>query len=129
MLPRSENVLDNMFRERKKVEREGGKEGGKKEGVMSTVALNYQEMCILQGRCRGSVKLTTLEEVSSSILLSLNEGGELLVHFFTKLASNSQCCSFSSVSSATLRSSMCCQCLSDFPNKEIRLPLGFAETF
>lgn len=43
-------------------------------------------------------------------------------------ASDSQCRCPGSASSAALRSSMCCQCLSDFPNKEIRLPLGSAET-
>lgn len=99
--------------------------------VTTSLALNYQEMLTPHREGAGEQrKLPAPEEVSFQMLPYLNEVvGALFLQAPHRAPSNSQCCFLGSVSPVTLRSSMCCQCLSDFPNKENRLPLGSAETF
>ena len=95
--------------------------------VITSFALNYQEMTTpLRGGCRGNS--TTQKRSAPQILSYLNEGGEPLLQHPCKASITPSCCLPGSVSSDTVRSSMCCQCLSDFPNEENGLPPGSAET-
>lgn len=79
------------------------------------------------GGCRGNSP--THKRSAAQILSYLSEGSEPLLQDPGKASITSSRCLPGSVSSDTVRSSMCCQCLSDFPNEENGLPPGSAEAF
>lgn len=119
-LPHKEQVLDTDFvNERKQSEW--------MNEVITSLALSYQGMTRpLGGGCRGNSP--TQKRSAPQILCYLSEGGEPLLQHPRKASITSSCCLPGSVSSDTVRSSMCCQRLSDFPNEENGLPPGSAET-
>lgn len=113
-------------REGRKTERVG--ERGRKGWVKTRGALNYREMLTPGGDSAGNGENSPLQKRWAPVRWYLSELVSYSCSLLTKRAPDSEGCCLGSASSAALRSSMCCQCLSDFPNKEIRLPLGSVET-